>query len=95
MWALGCRLGSSGLGYKTHEGVRHIIVIQVRVCVCIDDMRRSAGRGDVRDGAAKRKAVYSVRGGPADGVDAGWDTVWVKIQTRDYLKPSSRSIALW
>ena len=85
------------MGYKTHEGVRHIIVIQVRVCVCvcIDDMRRSAGRGDVRDGAAKRKAVYSVRGGPADGVDAGWDTVWVKIQTRDYLKPSSRSIALW
>ena len=65
------------------------------MCVCIDDMRRSAGRGDVRDGAAKRKAVYSVRGGPADGVDAGWDTVWVKIQTRDYMKPSSRSIALW
>ena len=22
------------------------------MCVCIDDMRRSAGRGDVRDGAA-------------------------------------------
>ena len=40
----------------------------------------------------KQSIVYR---GPADGVDAGWDTVWDKIQTRDYLKPSSRSIALW